>query len=47
MDKTSAIRKALHDHDYKWPKDLWTGIMFYEGYRITIEEFNEQRRLFV
>lgn len=46
MNKPLAIRSALIYHNYRWPKELWTGVMFYEGYKITIEEFNEQLQLF-
>ena len=41
MSKLLAIRSALSYHNYKWPKELWTGVMFYEGYKITIEEFEK------
>ena len=39
-DKEAAIKIACGDCDYKWPKDLSSGVMFYHGHRITIEEFN-------
>lgn len=26
-------------HDFKWPKQLWTGVMFFKGFRITIQDF--------
>ena len=40
------IASACRDHNYKWPKVLTTGVMFYNGYRITIDEFNEWARKF-
>lgn len=40
MSKELAIKEACYYFNYKWPKDLWTGVMFYEGYKITITEFN-------
>ena len=39
-DKLIAIKLACRDNDYKWPKQLSSGIMFYLGHRITIDEFN-------
>lgn len=42
MNKECAIRQAVAEHDFKWPKQLWTGVMFWKGHRITTEEFNEQ-----
>jgi hypothetical protein len=46
MTKSEAIKLACRDCDYKWPKELFTGVMFYNGYRITIEEFTELARMF-
>lgn len=46
MNKILAIRSALAHYSYKWPKELWTGVMFYQGHKITIEEFNAQAKLF-
>jgi len=46
IDKKTAIRLACRDYNYKWPKHLFTGVMMYEGFRITIEEFNKEARLF-
>ena len=40
-DKDIAIHLACRDNDYKWPKQLSDGVMFYNGHRITINEFNE------
>jgi hypothetical protein len=37
----SNIAEACYYYDYTWPKELWTGVMFYRGQRITIEEFNK------
>ena len=41
MEKETAIRLACSYFNYKWPKQLTSGIMFYNGFRITIKEFNE------
>lgn len=46
MSKEEAIASACRDHNYSWPKELWTGIMFYYGHRITITEFNKHCILF-
>ena len=44
MDET--ILRAVYFYNCKWPKDLFTGIMFFEGKRITIDEFNKIARKF-
>lgn len=44
--RTSVIREACAHFKYKWPTQLTSGIMFYDGERITIEEFAAQVRLF-
>lgn len=41
-----ALRGACHHHNYKWPSDLWTGVMFFQGHKITVEEFMECVNLF-
>lgn len=38
--KDEAIKSARKHYGSKWPEELWTGVMFYHGYRITIQEFN-------
>ena len=40
MSKKLAIQNACADYDYRWPKDLPSGVMFYYGEKITIDEFN-------
>lgn len=40
------IRMACAFYNYRWPEILSSGIMFFHGQRITIEEFNKQARLF-
>jgi len=37
--KESAIKRACRDNNYTWPDKLESGVMFYEGHRITIQEF--------
>jgi hypothetical protein len=34
-----AIDEARAEHGQKWPADLTSGIMFWKGHRITIEDF--------
>lgn len=46
MTKSEAIQQLCLEHNYKWPKHINTGVMFYGGYRITIDEFNEWARKF-
>lgn len=41
MSKKATIRRCCAWHDYKWPKELSSGVMFFDGQRITIEEFAE------
>jgi hypothetical protein len=40
VSKEVAISLACRDHDYRWPRTLSSGVMFFDGYRITIDEFN-------
>ena len=37
----SDIRLLLARRDYNniWPKEIWTGVMFYDGLRITRKMF--------
>ena len=46
MNKKEAIKLACNYYDYKWPKELFSGVMFYDGHKITIEEFTEWARMF-
>ena len=41
----NRLLRAYFDHDGVWPRELTSGIMFYEGLRITIEEFASCRTL--
>lgn len=45
--KKIAIQNMCRHCDYKWPKNLCSGVAFYQGYKITIKEFNNYARLFV
>lgn len=45
LEKRQIIRQAVIDSNYKWPQQLDSGIMFYKGLRITIDEFNSEKRL--
>lgn len=42
----STIRAACAHYNYVWPKQLESGIMYFDGARITIEEFNKEARKF-
>lgn len=44
--KLSITRRACAHFNYHWPDQLTSGIMFFEGERITVEEFMEQVKLF-
>lgn len=46
MTKELAIRLACYHFNYKFPKELFTGILFFEGYKIIIEEFQDCCKLF-
>lgn len=39
------LRRAIAEYDYKWPKQLTSGVMYYLGQRITVEEFKKEARL--
>ena len=42
-----AVYAALKANDYKWPDHLTSGIMFYDGERITVAEFTRAARFYV
>lgn len=46
MTKEEAIKLACAAYDYKWPVTLPSGVMFFEGHKITIDEFNKWARKF-
>jgi hypothetical protein len=46
QDKRIALANACRSYNYKWPKELSSGVMFYDGERITIQEFNAWARQF-
>lgn len=46
MNKQDAIKLACADYNFTWPYQLYSGIMYYHGFRITIEEFNKWARNF-
>lgn len=39
--KKMAIAELCSLYNYKWPKDIISGVMFYNGIKVTIDEFNE------
>lgn len=46
INKSEAIKEATAYHNFKWPKELTSGVMFWCGYHITIDEFNHWARKF-
>lgn len=40
MSKDEAL-KEVRLQLKEWPESLWTGVMFYKGFRITREEFEK------
>lgn len=42
----SLLRRVIAEYDYKWPKQLTSGVMFYNGETIRIEDFKKEARLF-
>jgi len=42
QEKQAAIKEARIHFDHAFPKDLWTGILFFKGFRITREEFENE-----
>lgn len=40
--KIEIINEARMYWSFKWPEQLWTGLMFFKGERITREEFEAQ-----
>lgn len=42
----ATVRMACAYRDYKWPEELTSGVMFFDGQRVTIEAFQEQVKLF-
>ncbi len=39
--RTQAIKEACAHYGHKWPKSLTSGVMYFNGHRITIKEFNK------
>jgi hypothetical protein len=44
--KKIAIAELCSLYNYKWPKEITSGVMFYNGIKVTIQEFNEWARNF-
>ena len=43
LNDDGRLRMAIVDRDGKWPKQLaGSGVMFYDGLRITIDEFRKK-----
>jgi hypothetical protein len=43
---SEAVKSACYFYNYKWPKELWSGVMFFDGARITIQQFNTYAGMF-
>ena len=43
--KQSVLRRACDFHGYKWPENLSSGVMFFEGERVLIEEFIAYKKI--
>lgn len=41
MNREQIIRECVIDHNFRWPRNLYSGVMFFNGERITIEDFIE------
>lgn len=39
MNRQQIILECVVAHDFRWPRHLLSGVMFYRGERITIEDF--------
>lgn len=46
MTIDDAVKQACAHYDYNWPKELTSGVMFFNGHRITIQQFNKWARNF-
>ena len=46
MTKQEAIQLCCRENNYKFPKELSSGILFYYGFKITIQEFNSWAKHF-
>lgn len=44
--RKEVVRRCCAYYNYQWPIQLTSGIMFFEGYKITIEEFAKEAILF-
>ena len=41
-----VLFRVVAEYKYKWPSEITSGVLFFEGYRITIHEFKKAARLF-
>lgn len=44
--KEETIKLACEYYNYKWPRELVSGVMYFNGQTITIDEFNKWARKF-
>ena len=45
-NRLATLRRCIAYFNYKWPKDTPSGWMFFDGLKITVEEFNKEARKF-
>lgn len=45
-NKNLAIQALCAKYNYKWPRYITSGVMFYDGIEVTIDEFNNWARKF-
>lgn len=41
MNRQQIIMECIVERDFRWPRELVSGVMFFKGERITIDEFAE------
>lgn len=41
MTREEIIKEAYLKNYGSWPQELFTGVMFYKGERITVQDFDE------
>ena len=46
LTKSAIIFRAINYYGYKWPEELISGIMFFEGETITVGEFMSAVKIF-
>lgn len=39
MNRKQIILECIMQLNYRWPRELYSGVMFFRGEKITIEQF--------